>query len=561
MRVRRLLIVGWDGAEPSLVGPMLAQGRLPNLARLREQGAAGRLRTCQPDSSLAAWTAALTGLGPGRHGLIDFVRRPTGSYRLQLVDARQRLVPTLLAQAARAGRRVAALGVPGTWPPEPEPQLSIAGFDSPLATRAAAAAYRPAGLYTALARAGLSWPYGGIDELAVGPGWHLQAERVLHANLRQKRRLIRWLDGCEPVDLLWVVFSESDTAAHHFWAFSDPRSPRHRRVPALTDALERIYMALDEALGELLAGLAPGGTALVMSDHGACGAAAVEVYVNRWLAARGWLRFAEGRRLVARLAGGLRDRAGRRLPAVVKQAILRSRLAGVALGVDGLARFGGLDLEHSRAFCDELPQNPGIWIHRRDRDPAGPVAPGPTYEALRDAITAALLQWRDPLSGRAVVARVRRREEVLSGPAVERAPDLMLELARWDGYRLVAAASGGRPGPALHRMAAPAYTAGKGSGTSGAHAAEGILVAAGPQVAAGASLAAARIEDIGPTALRLLGLEPPAGLDGTVLHQLASQPAAEAAPALEIEPGTTRSAAGAAGRAAVRRRLERLGYL
>lgn len=556
MRVRRLLIVGWDGAEPSLIGPMLAAGRLPNLARLQQQGAAGRLRTCQPDSSLAAWTAALTGLGPGRHGLIDFVRRPAGGYQLQLVDARQRLVPTLLAQAARGGRRVAALGVPGTWPPEPEPQLSIAGFDSPLATRAAAAAYRPAGLYAELARVGLSWPYGGVDELAVGPGWHRRAERVLHANLRRKRRLVRWLERCESVDLLWIVFSESDTAAHHFWAFADPRSPRHRRVPALTGALERIYTALDAALGELLAGLEPGGTAMVMSDHGACGAAAVAVHINRWLAGRGWLRFAGGRRPLARSAGGLRDRAGRWLPAAAKQAILRSRLAGVALGVDGLARFGGLDLAHSRAFCDELPQNPGIWIHRSDRDPSGTVPPGPAYEALRDAIAEALLQWRDPLSGRPVVARVRRREEVLSGPAVERAPDLMIELARWDGYRLVAADSGGRPGPALHRLARHEHTAGKGSGTSGAHAADGILVAAGPQIAAGAALTDAHIEDIAPTALRLLGLEPPAGLDGAALHPLAPRPAAEPAPA---PPPAVVSGPNAS--AAVRRRLERLGYL
>ena len=56
------------------------------------------------------------------------------------------LVPTLLAQASRAGLRVASFGVPGTWPPEPEVALGVAGFDSPRANDPLACCGVPAGL-------------------------------------------------------------------------------------------------------------------------------------------------------------------------------------------------------------------------------------------------------------------------------------------------------------------------------------------------------------------------------------------------------------------------------
>ncbi len=554
MRIRRLLVIGLDGLEPSLVHDLVARGRLPHLARLMRSGCAGRVRSTTPDTSLAAWTSALTGLSPGRHGLVNFLRREPGAYRLRLVDATDRRGPTLLAQAARAGLKVAALGVPGTWPPEPELAFGIAGFDSPLATRAAPAAHTPPGLCAELAGAGLAWPYGGLDEMAVGAGWHRRAAEVLVANVGTKLEVIEHLAGRGPVDLLWVVLSESDTAAHHLWAFADPDSPRHARVPALTGALQRVYRALDEAVGTLMRGLDADGSVLVLSDHGACGAADRVVYLNRWLADHGYLRFAAG----GRAAAALRDSAARWLPMRIKQALLRSRLAGAALRVDGRARFGGLDLAASRAFSDELPQTPGVWIHAAGRDPLGPVAPD-AFERTRDEIARGLLAWRTAHTGQPVVARVLRREDALAGPAARRAPDLLVELARIDGYKLVADSSQGRPGPLQRRLDPAERIGAKGIGTAGVHAPDGFLAAAGPQIRPGAKLGAARLEDVAPTALRLLGLEPSEDLDGRPLAAIAPAPGA-----VRLEMPTDQdlvSGRGPVDDAEVLGRLERLGYL
>ncbi|MBN2498876.1 MAG: alkaline phosphatase family protein [Deltaproteobacteria bacterium] len=555
MTVRRLLMVGWDGADPDRLAALMDRGRLPVLADMRRRGVFGRLESTVPPSSLPAWTSALTGLGPGRHGLVDFVRRAPGAYRLELVGSADREASLLPWIAGQAGLRAACLGVPGTFPAEPLPGAVISGFDSPAAQQAGGRAFFPRSLGERLRRRGIVWPYGGLDELAVGPGWHRRARRRLLVNIEQKTRAAELLLREEAdFDLFVLVYSESDTAAHHFWAFADPGSPRHRPEPRLADTLDAVYEALDRALGRLLLQLEPDGTALALSDHGAGGASDTLVHLNRFLARQGWLRFAP-RPIAARAARAFRDAAARWLPAGLKQAALRFEpLARLALRTDGLARFGDLDLPASRAFCDGLPQSPGIWIHLRGRDPLGCVAPE-DYEALRERIAAALLDLRDPASGLPAVARVRRREDALEGRFAGRAPDLLVELAAWDGYRLLAASAPG-PGPEIERLGPERRIGSKGLGTSGVHRRFGFLAAAGPGVQAG-DPGAARIEDVMPSACAMLGLCVPAGLDGRALSSLAP----DARIGQSIQGAGAGSVFSADEEAAIRKRLEGLGYL
>lgn len=563
MAVHRLLVIGWDGAEPTLVDRMCARGDLPNLARLRLEGWSGRVRSTCPPSSLPAWTTALTGVHPGRHGLVHFVRRRPGTMRLSLVDARERAVPTLLQRAGRRGLRVAGLGIPGTYPPEPHSGTCIAGFDSPFAASAAPDGYRPAGLGAELGARGLGWPYGGLDEVAVGPGWHRRARTVLLANIRRKTRVVSWLLDRGEYDLFWSVFSESDTAGHHFWAFGDPSSPRHRHDPWLADTLEAVYRALDRSLGELLAAAGPRTHVLLLSDHGFGGASDRVVYLDRWLEQQGLLRFGRLASQTGRAAGWLREAAAGLVPSALKQALMRGRLAGAVLRTDGLARFGGLDLPATRAFSDELPQDPGIWIHVRGREPRGVVEPGEAYEDLRARIARELRAWRDPATGRAVVEDVFRREDVVDGPWCHRAPDLMVRLASWDGHRLLAAPSGSRPGPLVRKLAPAEHIGGKGVGTSGVHAQEGILVLHGPRISAHGPGATVDLADVAPTAARLLGWSMGPDLDGCVLSCVEPGPRDALPPGRPegSQPSPPGGEFTAAQRARIRKRLERLGYL
>lgn len=74
-KFKRVVIVGLDGLDPKITERMLDEGRLPNLAALREQGSYSRLGTTLPALSPVAWSTFQTGVNPGAHNIFDFVTR------------------------------------------------------------------------------------------------------------------------------------------------------------------------------------------------------------------------------------------------------------------------------------------------------------------------------------------------------------------------------------------------------------------------------------------------------------------------------------------------------
>ena len=79
-RVKRVVILGLDGMEPSLAERYMAQGKLPNLSRLKDRGSFLRLGTTAPPLSPVAWSSFLTGCNPGKHAIFDFLTRDLRTY-------------------------------------------------------------------------------------------------------------------------------------------------------------------------------------------------------------------------------------------------------------------------------------------------------------------------------------------------------------------------------------------------------------------------------------------------------------------------------------------------
>jgi hypothetical protein len=52
----KIVLMGWDGADWNVIRPLMAEGRLPVLASLVEQGASGDLRSLDPMISPALWS-------------------------------------------------------------------------------------------------------------------------------------------------------------------------------------------------------------------------------------------------------------------------------------------------------------------------------------------------------------------------------------------------------------------------------------------------------------------------------------------------------------------------
>jgi predicted AlkP superfamily phosphohydrolase/phosphomutase len=78
--VRRVIIVGLDGQDPQLTERFMAEGKLPNFAKLQEMGCYRRLRTTYPSLSPTAWSSFATGTDPAKHNIFDFLTRDPRTY-------------------------------------------------------------------------------------------------------------------------------------------------------------------------------------------------------------------------------------------------------------------------------------------------------------------------------------------------------------------------------------------------------------------------------------------------------------------------------------------------
>jgi hypothetical protein len=68
----RVVLLGFDGVTPAVVELLAAQGRLPALKRLMDEGAYGHLRTFHPNKSAILWTSIATGKTMVKHGIVDW---------------------------------------------------------------------------------------------------------------------------------------------------------------------------------------------------------------------------------------------------------------------------------------------------------------------------------------------------------------------------------------------------------------------------------------------------------------------------------------------------------
>jgi predicted AlkP superfamily phosphohydrolase/phosphomutase len=95
----RVIIVGFDGQEPKLTDRFLAEGKLPNFARLAAAGTYSRLATTFPSVSPVAWSSFATGTHPAKHNIFDFLSRDPRTY-----------LPVLSSTEIRSDARALSLG-------------------------------------------------------------------------------------------------------------------------------------------------------------------------------------------------------------------------------------------------------------------------------------------------------------------------------------------------------------------------------------------------------------------------------------------------------------------
>jgi predicted AlkP superfamily phosphohydrolase/phosphomutase len=211
------------------------------------------------------------------------------------------------------------------------------------------------------------------------------------------------------------------------------------------------------------------------------------------------------------------------------------------------------DVDWSETLAYSIGHVGQIYINLKGREPEGIVEPGAEYEAVRQRVIKALQQLRHSQTGQPMVDEVIPGDRVVSGPYASRGADLHLVL---DGYRAIAF-----PLFAADRRIVTRQI----RGDSGCHRRHGILIAWGAGIRSGERVENARIMDLTPTILHLMGLPVPDDMDGRVLSEaLTVRRPVEYEREVVAEVAAAPRAAGelsAEEIAEVEKRLRSLGYL
>lgn len=506
-RTPRVLLIGLDAGESSLIREWARSGYLPNLRRILDGGASADLSSTARHFPDVVWPVIYTSKGPARFEPYFFIRPKQATARLEIVDHTLSGHEPFWVTAARHGRRCAVIDAPkiGLQPPAGGVQLSGWGCHATLSPLASQPADVAAGV---LARHG-RYPLLTCDDHGPSLSEYTRLRQLILTAVEARRRLLCELLRSAPWDLFFAVFSETHCAGHQFWHLHDAAHPQHvAGGDQLHSAMRDVYQAVDRAIGDLVATAGDDTCVVICSGHGM-----QPEYHGRdllptlleWWGMRGPDNIvpdrARERTVVVRppLMNALRQAVPLRWQYAAKGLLPRPI-------VDELTcRFVGVQQLDVRARAFYVPNNdltPTIRINLIGRDPFGKVAPGREHAELRDVLITRLRELIHPDTGRPALRDVTAVHDHYEGAYAAGLPDIV---GFWSPERFIGA---------LYSPGYGTVVGGHRDHRTGGHSANGFLALSQPDGAA-PHLAGADIKDIAPTVLRLLGVPVPPDMEGT----------------------------------------------
>ncbi|NHN49864.1 nucleotide pyrophosphatase [Halostella sp. JP-L12] len=518
-----VITIGLDGANWEMIDEWLDDGELPNLRRLVDEGVGGVSESYLPPLTVPNWKCYATGKNPGRFDVFRFDRIDTRSRDHVFHDSTDFKSPELWDYLNDEGHTAGVINKPSTYPPKSIDGFVVAGGPDASETeyRSLKEGYTDPPAIEEFLREELDYeihPSPMISPSEKGPE---EIEAVLDLVDKRFEAAEQLLDRESP-DFLHLTIFYNMALQHYFW----------RDEPVL-----RTWKRIDRNVGRFLD---EGHDIVVMSDHGTAHVDTV-FYINTWLAQNGYLKTERSVDEVLRNVGLTRERAlavAKRLGIVEPLSrALPEQIQRIIPWEEGIKRdrvLSVIDWEETSAVAST--QGP-IYLTPTDGD---------EYERLRSELIDRLTGLSHPVTGEEIVKDVHRGEEYYEGEYADGAPDLLVE-------QTANVHTSDAIGPDSWYSEEGVW--------KGGNMPEGIFLMSGPSFQNGSRDRRARISDLAPTIIHLMGGAVPDDMDGDVLDVFApgSDPAQRA---VEYRSPLTEDRESSSGDGEeVKERLEDLGYL
>jgi predicted AlkP superfamily phosphohydrolase/phosphomutase len=508
----RVLAIAIDAADWSLIERWARDGTMPNLRRLYERGARGRVISTVDWLAGTPWPSFYTGSYPPDHGFLFHLMWRPATQRHERPSPDWLPMTPFYRRFGDFGKRVIAIDVPITYAADSLNGIEITSWSThdkvtpPISYPRDALSW----ISREIGMEPITIEQGGMQK--VGPLLKLRDELIDSA--RRQAKLCEVLMAREPWDFFMVALGAAHRAGHKLWDRSSVAGSLTPEEGAEYDeALRDVYVACDETVGRILDAAGPDVTVLCFALHG--------METNR-------SRFDLVPEMLDRVLSGGEPK--RRSPGLSALTSLRSAVpvewrSAVKERLppgwqDELSRFwrGVDDKDWSKTVAFPLMGDLQalVQVNLRGREAQGIVEPGREYDELCDRIAEGLLSFRDPRTGRPVVRDIGR------GPRLY--PD-----ARWDvGIPDLVIRWGDSPAKEQGAVVSERFGTVEWphpgrplDGRSGHHGPPGWLIAVGDHIEPGRDLGSISAYDFNATIHALMGVPQPDRMLGEVVAPLA----------------------------------------
>lgn len=414
--MKRVLIIGIDALDSKTISDL--EEDLPTFRKLKEDTRDVAFDGVFPPDSPTSWASIYTGLNPAKHGIILFtdpLKRVSTMISKDVNDSTIR-GKTFWDIAGRMGKKVCVmlhlLGYP-VWPVNGV-MIGRSGVTPDVQVF-------PEELSKDFNISDFRW------ELDLFPGRNKKKYIILAKNQidRELNLVTKVIKNCE-WDLFFVSFGELDPIQYSFWNYYDKTDPTYPGKNPYEHVIPEFYKLYDNVVRKIISYVDSDTSVIVVSDHGIGTRPVKLININEFMRQKNLLKIKNNR-------SGNKPSTMIKLKKYFLKIVSKydlENLTAVVLrrfpkGKEWFIRAGQIDFENSVAYLTDqsgIKNYPygGIIIKKEKMNEGD-------YESLRDSIIRDLLKVKDSTTGR-IFKWVCKREELYSGPYLDRYPDILFEL-------------------------------------------------------------------------------------------------------------------------------------
>lgn len=510
---KKVLAIGLDAAEPSLIEKWMAEGYLKNLASLRSKGGYGRLTSSADWLVGSTWPTFYTGTLPGNHGFYHYLQWRSDKMDYERPNSKWISVNPFWRQLGESCK-VIVVDIPLTFPPTPFNGIEISGWASHdrIYPTSSFPKEKINWVIKNFGKPPISDEVGGLQEMSE----LLKLKDELINSNQKEAELITSLIKSEVWDLFLCCFTSTHRGGHKFWFLPDSNHDitnvkgefSESQKLQFKNSLRNIYQSCDDAIGKIIECVNDDVTILIFSLHGM----GANINLSDKLLPQ----------MISNILNSKKKSTGNQNNSYLKRIRnlipleLRSNLRKLLPywlqdKMTAYWRMGKIDWSATKVFNLVADLQGYIRINLKGREKEGIVEEGDEYNQLCNKISEGLKTFKDANTMETIVESINRKDQLFNKEnGFNNLPDLLI---KWKSkpaatYRKIVSSEFGElewPMPGLNP-----------DGRSGNHRPEGFLIAKGENYRANSDIEGKHIVDLAPTILNQLNIPKPNGMDGEI---------------------------------------------